>query len=48
MANYFIRSNHGTAIIKVEEYKRPNFEVKIDPLKEEYILNKTININGLC
>ncbi|MGZ5263664.1 MAG: alpha-2-macroglobulin family protein, partial [Kaistella sp.] len=31
---------------KVEEYKRPKFEVTIDPVKEEYKYGETIEING--
>ena len=42
-ANYFLDSSKT---IKVEEYKRPKFEVKIDENKGVYKLNETIRIDG--
>ncbi|MGZ5211972.1 MAG: MG2 domain-containing protein, partial [Kaistella sp.] len=36
----------GMKYFKVEEYKRPKFEVTIDPVKNEYKYGETIEING--
>lgn len=33
---------------RVEEYKRPKFEVSFDPAKKEYQVNKNVNILGLA
>ena len=37
------RSSHG---IRVEEYKRPTFEVEFDPYKEKYKQGDTITVTG--
>lgn len=44
--NYRISDNKGSITFKVEEYKRPKFEVKIDQPRTEYQLNDSIEING--
>lgn len=36
----------GSKYISVEEYKRPKFEVKVNPLKGNYLLNEEIEIIG--
>lgn len=41
-----ISDGKGNANIRMEDYKRPKFEVKIDYPKEEYGLNEEIIING--
>lgn len=33
---------------RVEEYKRPKFEVRFDAVKKEYQVNKNVNITGLA
>jgi hypothetical protein len=41
-----IKTNTGSATISVEEYKRPNFEISVDPLKGQFRLNENIEIRG--
>ena len=42
-----IKSNQGTAAyIKVEEYKRPTFEVTTDKPNEKYALGDTLSLKG--
>lgn len=41
-----IRNSHGSAYFRVEEYKRPKFEVTIDPVKEEYRVNDMVSVKG--
>ena len=36
----------GVAYLKVEEYKRPKFEVTFEPVKEEYKYGQTIELKG--
>ena len=36
----------GTKYLRVEEYKRPKFEVGFEPIKEEYQYGKTIELKG--
>lgn len=36
----------GTKYFQVEEYKRPKFEVVIDPVKDEYRYGQTLEIKG--
>ncbi len=36
----------GTKYLRVEEYKRPKFEVDFEPIKEEYQYGKTIELKG--
>ncbi|TGD57068.1 alpha-2-macroglobulin family protein [Flavobacterium humi] len=31
---------------KVEEYKRPKFEIKFNPIKETYIINQKVSVSG--
>ncbi len=33
---------------RVEEYKRPKFEVTFEPLKESFVINQSIKVNGLA
>lgn len=37
---------NGQKSIQVEEYKRPTFEVKVDPLTGEYKLAEKVNVKG--
>ena len=43
-----INSSFGrqNAIVRVEEYKRPKFEVKMLPFEEEYALEDTVTVEG--
>ncbi len=41
-----LKSGHGNTSIRVEEYKRPSFEVTILPFKGSYRLNDSVNIKG--
>jgi len=41
-----ITNGSGTVYLSVEEYKRPKFEVKINPIKGSYKLNETITVKG--
>ena len=44
--NFSIRTEKGSVYFKVEEYKRPTFEVNFDSYKEQYKLNQDITIDG--
>jgi uncharacterized protein YfaS (alpha-2-macroglobulin family) len=44
--NFVIKTEGGSKSIKVEEYKRPMFEVNTLPLKGEYKINDSVNIEG--
>jgi len=39
-------NSNGYKYIKVEEYKRPKFEVTFDPVKDEYKYGQTIELKG--
>ncbi|NCA80318.1 MAG: hypothetical protein EOM76_09085, partial [Sphingobacteriia bacterium] len=41
-----IQNETGTAYFRVEEYKRPKFEVKFLPVTGSYRLNETVKITG--
>jgi len=41
-----IQNKTGSVYISVEEYKRPKFEVLIDPVEGSYKLNQNVNIAG--
>jgi hypothetical protein len=41
-----LNNGHGYHSFLVEEYKRPKFEVKIDPVEGEYRLNDQITVKG--
>jgi hypothetical protein len=41
-----ISNSSGSSYFSVEEYKRPKFEVKINPVKGSYKLNETITVKG--
>ena len=41
-----IRNESGVQSFRVEEYKRPQFEVKLNNLKGNYSLNDSVNITG--
>lgn len=41
-----IQTTHGGAYFRVEEYKRPRFEITFDKLKTEYRLNEDVTVSG--
>ncbi len=43
---FHLNADRGSAIIRVEEYKRPTFEVKFDSPKEQYKLNQEVTVHG--
>jgi uncharacterized protein YfaS (alpha-2-macroglobulin family) len=45
---FYLRTdeNDGYKSIRVEEYKRPKFEVTFDPVKDEYKYGQTIELKG--
>lgn len=46
---FYLRTDNGTEgykNIRVEEYKRPKFELTFDPVKEEYKYGQTIELKG--
>lgn len=44
--NMRIQNEWGSAYISVEEYKRPKFEVKINPVKGSFKLGENISVTG--
>ena len=43
---FHLNSGHGTSTIRVEEYKRPTFEVTFERPKEQYKLNQEVTVYG--
>ncbi|MDR1055574.1 MAG: carboxypeptidase-like regulatory domain-containing protein [Prevotellaceae bacterium] len=43
-----LQTEYGSIGIRVEEYKRPTFEVKFDPISKNYQLNDSVEISGLA
>jgi uncharacterized protein YfaS (alpha-2-macroglobulin family) len=41
-----VTTDHGSAMIRVEEYKRPTFQVTFSPVKETYRFNDSVRIKG--
>ncbi|MEO0895536.1 MAG: alpha-2-macroglobulin family protein [Bacteroidota bacterium] len=41
-----IQTAHSSKYFRVEEYKRPTFEVKIDPLEGSYTLHEKVEVTG--
>ena len=49
IGGYFSISNGSGQIgFRVEEYKRPKFEVKFEPIKSSYALNEKISVTGFA
>lgn len=44
--SYQISCAGGSKYVRVEEYKRPNFEVKFKPIEEEYRLGDKVNVSA--
>lgn len=45
---FTIESDYGEIDFYVEEYKRPAFEVIINPVEKNYKFNETVNISGIA
>ncbi len=45
---YTLRGDNGSTRIKVEEYKRPTFEVEVDEVVSQYAEGDTIQVTGLA
>ncbi|MBK9098652.1 MAG: hypothetical protein IPM14_11170 [bacterium] len=45
---YRIQNENGSQYFRVEEYKRPKFEVKFDPVKGSYSLNDKVTVEGFA
>ncbi|MBV6421088.1 MAG: hypothetical protein DAHOPDDO_02357 [Ignavibacteriaceae bacterium] len=45
---YMISNENGSQSFRVEEYKRPKFEVKFDPIKGSYSLNDKVTVEGFA
>ena len=43
---FHLNANNGSTTIRVEEYKRPTFEVKFERPKEQYKLNQEVTVHG--
>ena len=43
---FHLNANRGSTIIRVEEYKRPTFEVTFEKPKEQYKLNQEVTVRG--
>ena len=43
---FHLNSGHGSTTIRVEEYKRPTFEVTFEKPKEQYKLNQEVTVHG--
>ena len=44
--NFQLSGKHGNAYFKVEEYKRPTFEINFESVKEQYKLNQDVTVRG--
>lgn len=40
------KTNHGSITFRVEEYKRPSFEITFNPVTKAYLLGDTITLTG--
>lgn len=45
---YMISNENGSQAFRVEEYKRPKFEVKFEPVKGSYSLNDKVTVEGFA
>ncbi len=44
--SFILQDDAGTVTVQVEEYKRPQFEVRLDTMKSAYRLNENILLTG--
>ncbi|MBL0740952.1 alpha-2-macroglobulin family protein [Chryseolinea lacunae] len=40
--------NYNSVRFSVEEYKRPTFEAKFNPVRETFVLNDSVHVNGVA
>ncbi|HVO75605.1 MAG TPA: MG2 domain-containing protein, partial [Ignavibacteriaceae bacterium] len=45
---YYITDGRDAQYFRVEEYKRPKFEVKFDPVKGSYSINDKVKVSGFA
>ena len=43
---FHLNANYGSTTIRVEEYKRPTFEINFESIKEQYKLNNDVTVRG--
>ena len=43
---FHLNGSHGSTTIRVEEYKRPTFEIGFEKVKEQYKLNEDVTVTG--
>ena len=43
---FYLNALHGSTDIRVEEYKRPTFEIHFDGVNEQYKLNQDVTVHG--
>ncbi|MBR4391374.1 MAG: hypothetical protein IKT08_04635 [Bacteroidales bacterium] len=43
---FHLNGKHGSTTIRVEEYKRPTFEINFERVKEQYKLNSDVTVHG--
>ncbi len=43
-----IQGSNGSAYFRMEEYKRPKFEITFEPLQDSYKLNEEVTVTGLA
>ena len=43
---FHLNGNYGNTTIRVEEYKRPTFEIGFEKIKEQYKLNEDVTVTG--
>ena len=44
--SFTLRGDHGNVQIRVEEYKRPTFEIGFEKVKDQYKLNEDVTVTG--
>ncbi|MBO4328680.1 MAG: hypothetical protein J5831_04620, partial [Bacteroidales bacterium] len=44
--SFVLKADHGTQLFRVEEYKRPTFELSFERVKEQYKLNQPVTVHG--
>jgi len=43
---FHLNGTYGSTTIRVEEYKRPTFEISFESIKEQYKLNQDVTVHG--
>ncbi len=44
--DYYLQSEFGSESVRIESYRRPGFEIKINPLEGEYRLGSEVKLSG--